>query len=105
MKRLTTTAFVLAAALLAATSFAAFSAHAQAGLPQTEGEVRKIDKAAGKITLKHAEIKNLDMPAMSMAYAVKDPALLQKVKPGDKVNFTADKINGAFTVVSIEPRK
>jgi Cu(I)/Ag(I) efflux system periplasmic protein CusF len=105
MKRFTTTAFVLTAALLAATTFAAFSAHAQAGLPQTEGEVRKIDAAAGKITLKHAEIKNLDMPAMSMAYAVKDPALLQKVKPGDKVNFTADKINGAFTVVSIEPRK
>jgi Cu(I)/Ag(I) efflux system periplasmic protein CusF len=105
MKRISTTAFVLSTALLALTTFAAFSAHAQAGLPQTEAEVRKIDKAAGKITLKHAEIKNLDMPAMSMAYAVKDPALLQKVKPGDKVNFTADKINGAFTVVSIEPRK
>jgi Cu(I)/Ag(I) efflux system periplasmic protein CusF len=105
MKRLTNIAIVLTSALLASTTFAAFSAHAQAGLPQTEGEVRKIDAAAGKITLKHAEIKNLDMPAMSMAYAVKDPALLQKVKPGDKVNFTADKINGAFTVVSIEPRK
>lgn len=105
MKRMTTTAFALSTALLAATTFAAFSAYAQAGLPQTEGEVRKIDTAAGKITLKHAEIKNLAMPAMSMAYAVKDPALLQKVKAGDKVNFTADKINGAFTVVSIEPRK
>jgi Cu(I)/Ag(I) efflux system periplasmic protein CusF len=105
MKRISTTAFVLSTALLASTSFATFSAYAQAALPQTEGEVRKIDKAAGKITLKHAEIKNLDMPAMSMAYPVKDPALLQKVKPGDKVNFTADKINGALTVVSIEPRK
>jgi Cu(I)/Ag(I) efflux system periplasmic protein CusF len=105
MKRISTTAFVLTTALLASTTFAAFSAHAQAGLPQTEGEVRKIDAAAGKITLKHAEIKNLDMPAMSMAYAVKDPVLLQKVKAGDKVNFTVDKINGAFTVVSIEPRK
>jgi Cu(I)/Ag(I) efflux system periplasmic protein CusF len=105
MKRIKTTAFVLTTALLASATFAAFSAHAQAGLPQTEGEVRKVDTAAGKITLKHAEIKNLDMPAMSMAYAVKDAALLKKVKPGDKVNFTADKINGAFTVVSIEPRK
>jgi Cu(I)/Ag(I) efflux system periplasmic protein CusF len=105
MKRFTTTAFLLTTALLASTGFAALSAHAQAGLPQTEGEVRKIDTAAGKITLKHAEIKNLDMPAMSMAYAVKDPALLQKVKPGDKVNFTMDKIKGAFTLVSIEPRK
>jgi Cu/Ag efflux protein CusF len=105
MKRFTTSAIVLSTALLASTSFATFSAYAQAALPQTEGEVRKIDTAAGKITLKHAEIKNLDMPAMSMAYPVKDPALLKKVKPGDKVNFTADKINGALTVVSIEPRK
>jgi Cu(I)/Ag(I) efflux system periplasmic protein CusF len=105
MKRIKTTAFVLTTALLASATFAAFSAHAQTGLPQTEGEVRKVDTAAGKITLKHAEIKNLDMPAMSMAYVVKDAALLKKVKPGDKVNFTADKINGAFTVVSIEPRK
>ena len=105
MKRLTKTAFVLGTALLASTTFAAFSAYAQAALPQTQGEVRKIDQAAGKITLKHAEIKNVDMPAMSMAYAVKDPAMLQKVKAGDKVNFTMDKINGAFTVVSIEPRK
>jgi Cu/Ag efflux protein CusF len=105
MKRFTTSAIVLSTALLASTSFATLSAYAQAALPQTEGEVRKIDTAAGKITLKHAEIKNLDMPAMSMAYAVKDPAMLQKVKAGDKVNFTVDKINGAFTVVSIEPRK
>ena len=105
MKRLTKTAFVLGTALLASTTLATFSAYAQAALPQTQGEVRKIDQAAGKITLKHAEIKNVDMPAMSMAYAVKDPALLQKVKAGDKVNFTMDKINGAFTVVSIEPRK
>jgi Cu(I)/Ag(I) efflux system periplasmic protein CusF len=105
MKRISTSAFVLSTALLASTAFAVFPVHAQAGLPQTDGEVRKIDTAAGKITLKHAEIKHLDMPAMSMAYAVKDPALLQKVKPGEKVNFTVDKINGTFTVVSIEPRK
>jgi Cu(I)/Ag(I) efflux system periplasmic protein CusF len=107
MRRIPSFAIVLSTALLvlASTTFAAIPAYAQATLPQTEGEVRKIDAAAGKITLKHAEIKNLDMPAMSMAYAVKDPALLQKVKPGDKVNFTLDKIDGAFTVVSIERRK
>lgn len=78
---------------------------AQAALPQTEGEVRKVDKEAGKITLKHGEIKNLDMPGMTMVFQVKDPAMLEAVKAGDQVSFTVDKINGAYTVLSIEPRK
>ncbi len=95
MKRFTT----LIATLLTSAAFA------QAALPLTEGEVRKVNKEDGKITLKHGEIKNLDMPPMSMVFQVKDPALLDKVKAGDKVNFTADKINGAFTVLSIEPKK
>ena len=81
------------------------AALAQTTLPQTEAEVRKVDKDAGKVTLKHGEIKNLDMPGMTMVFQVKDRALLEKVKAGDKVNFTVDKINGAFTVLSIEPRK
>ena len=75
---------------------------AQAALPLSEAEVRKVDLDARKITLKHGEIKNLDMPAMSMVYQVKDPSLLAKVKAGDKIRFTADKINGAYTVLSIE---
>ncbi len=93
----------LAAALLATltTSFAL----AQATLPPTEGEVRKVDKEAGKVTLKHGEIKNLEMPGMTMVFQVKDPALLEKVKTGDQVSFTADKVNGAYTVLTIEPRK
>ncbi len=78
---------------------------AQAALPTTEAEVRKIDLDAKKITLKHGEIKNLEMPPMSMVFQVKDPAMLEKIKAGDKVLFTADKINGAFTVMSIEPMK
>ena len=78
---------------------------AQAALPPTEGEVRKVDKEAGKITLKHGEIKNLDMPGMTMVFQVKDPAILEAVKAGDQVSFTVDKINGAYTVLSIEPRK
>lgn len=78
---------------------------AQAALPPTEGEVRKVDKEAGKITLKHGEIKNLDMPGMTMVFQVKDPAMLEAVKAGDQVSFTVDKINGAYTVLSIEPRK
>jgi Cu(I)/Ag(I) efflux system protein CusF len=81
------------------------AAFAQAALPLTDAEVRKVDKEAGKITLKHGEIKNLDMPAMSMVFQVKDKALLDKLKAGDKVSFTADKINGAYTVMSIEPAK
>ncbi len=73
-------------------------------LPTVDGEVRKVDKATGKISLRHGEIKNLDMPAMSMVFQVKDPALLDKVKAGDKVRFTADQINGDYTVMSIEVR-
>ncbi|MDP3757092.1 copper-binding protein [Polaromonas sp.] len=79
------------------------AAFAQAALPVSEAEVRKVDKDAGKITLKHGEIKNLDMPPMSMVFQVKDKALLDKVQAGDKISFTADKVNGAYTVMSIEP--
>ena len=78
-----------------------FGAMAQA-LPLAEGEVRRVDKAGGKISLKHGEIKNLDMPPMSMVFEVRDPALLNKVKAGDKIVFTADQINGAYTVMSID---
>jgi Cu(I)/Ag(I) efflux system periplasmic protein CusF len=71
----------------------------------TEGEVRKVDKAAGKITLRHGEIKNLDMPPMTMVFGVSAPALLEKVKPGDKVRFRATGQDGKYTVVEIEPAK
>ena len=71
-------------------------------LPLAEGEVRRVDKAGGKISLKHGEIKNLDMPPMSMVFEVRDPALLNKVKAGDKIVFTADQINGVYTVMSID---
>ena len=74
-------------------------------LPAAEGEVRKVDKGAGKISIRHGEIKNLDMPPMSMVFQVKDRALLDKVKAGDKVRFTADQINGDYTLMSIEVRK
>jgi Cu/Ag efflux protein CusF len=71
----------------------------------TEAEVRQIDKAAGKITLKHGEIRNLEMPAMTMAFAVKDPAMLEQVKVGDKVKFAAEKVGRAYTVTVIQPVK
>ena len=93
------------AALLASSLFSTFSAFAQAPLPQTEAEVRKVDKTAGMITLKHGEIKNLNMGPMTMVFKAKDPALLNKVKAGDKVRFTAAQVNGALTVLSIKPSK
>ena len=71
-------------------------------LPTVAAEVRKVDLENKKITLKHGEIKNLDMPGMTMVFQVKDPAMLDKLKMGDKVAFTADKVEGAFIVMSIE---
>jgi Cu(I)/Ag(I) efflux system periplasmic protein CusF len=71
----------------------------------TEGEVRKVDKDTGKLTLKHAEIKNLDMPAMTMVFVVKDRAVLARLQPGDKVKFKAIKDDGKFTVTDIEMAK
>jgi Cu(I)/Ag(I) efflux system periplasmic protein CusF len=71
-------------------------------LAQTiDGEIRKIDKAYQKITLAHGEIKSLELPAMSMTYRVKDPALLEVAQVGDKVKFSAEKINGQLTVTSL----
>lgn len=70
-----------------------------------DGEVRKVDMDARKITLKHGQIANLDMPPMTMVFTVKDPAMLQKVKQGDKVRFSADKINGVYTVTEIQTAK
>ena len=67
-----------------------------------DGEVRKVDKDAGKLTLKHGEIRNLDMPGMTMVFQVRDPALLDKVKVGDKVKFRAEKAAGVYVVTAIE---
>lgn len=85
---------------LATLSLAVF---AQAPLPVVDAEVRKIDTEQQKITLRHGEIANLDMAPMTMVFQVKEPALLQKLKPGDKVRFTADKVDGALTVMTLDP--
>lgn len=69
------------------------------------GEVKKINEAAGKITLKHEPIKNLDMESMTMVFRIKDPAMLKKVKVGDKVVFEAERVNGALTVTNIKKRQ
>ena len=67
-----------------------------------EGEIRKVDKDAGKVTIKHGPIPSMDMPSMTMVYRVKDPAMLRRVKAGDKVKFATEKLGGAYTVTKIE---
>ena len=71
--------------------------------PMADGEVRKIDKAQAKITLRHGPIVNLDMPGMTMVFKVADPKMLDTLNEGDKVKFSADKVNGAITVTAIQP--
>lgn len=68
----------------------------------TDGEVRKVDLEGGKLTLKHADIKSLDMPAMTMVFVVKDKAMLDKVKAGDKIKFKAINDGGKFTVTEVQ---
>lgn len=66
------------------------------------GEVRKVDREAGKLTIKHGPLANLNMPPMSMAFRVKDPAWLDQVKVGDTIRFVAERIEGAFVVTRLE---
>lgn len=87
--------------LATAALFAALPAYAQS----TDAEVMKIDKPQLKITLKHGEIKNLDMPPMTMVFRAQDAAMLDAVKVGDKVKFDADKVGGQYTVVRLVPVK
>ena len=71
-------------------------------LPTVSGTVEKVDTAQGKITIDHGPIKNLDMEAMTMVFRAQDPNLLKGLKAGDKVQFTADRVNGQISVTSIK---
>ncbi|MBI2960982.1 MAG: copper-binding protein [Betaproteobacteria bacterium] len=71
----------------------------------SDGEVRKVDKEAKKITIKHGALKNLDMPAMTMVFQVQDAAMLEQVRPGDKVKFEAQRRGGALVVTAIQPAR
>lgn len=73
---------------------------AVAGL--TSAEVRKVDSAQGKVTLKHEAIANLDMPPMTMVFRADKPELLKDLKTGDKVRFRAESVAGAMVVTHIE---
>jgi Cu(I)/Ag(I) efflux system protein CusF len=103
---------VLAMALMSPLTTAADDAHhkgsanvAQAAVALSEGEVRKIDKEAKKLTIRHGPLANLDMPPMTMVFQVTDPAMLERVKVGDKIRFQADKVGGAYTVTRMEAAK
>lgn len=100
MKPISISAAAAAAAMLALST----PALAQ-GAPLVTGTVEKIDAAQGKLTLNHGKIPNLDMDAMTMVFRAQDPAMLAAVKPGDKVQFTAERVNGQITVTRIQKAK
>jgi len=88
-----------------ATATAASSAAPAAAMVMTEGEVRKLDLETGKVTLKHGEIKNLDMPPMTMVFTATDKAMLTPLKVGDKVRFHVEQQSGKYMVTAIHSSK
>ena len=98
---------ISAFAVVALLAAAATSAPVQAGGHQAlvEGEVTKLDASAGKITIRHGPIRKFDMDGMTMVFRANDPSMLKAVKPGDKIKFDVDKINGQLTVTTIEKGK
>jgi Cu(I)/Ag(I) efflux system periplasmic protein CusF len=80
-------------------------ASAPKAVPMADGEIRRINKAAGTMTLRHGPIPNLNMPAMTMDYKVANPKFLDAFRPGDKVRFTADRIGDDYTVTRLEAAK
>jgi Cu(I)/Ag(I) efflux system periplasmic protein CusF len=109
MKHLTTALLIVLALGLpvahAANDAASPTGAATASAPMPNGEIRKVDKASGKVTIKHGPLQNLDMPGMVMVFRVKDAAWLEQMKAGDKIRFVADRVNGLLTVVQYEPAK
>ncbi|MFC7299654.1 copper-binding protein [Herminiimonas aquatilis] len=108
MKFLTKT--ILAVFLAGSATIASHAAYASASNPMqitdaakpaatlSDGEVRRINKEGGKVTIKHGPLDNLDMPGMTMIFRVQDPAMLDQIREGDKIKFVADKVDGVFVV-------
>ena len=94
-------------ALTLAVALAALAMTLPPALAQmVDGQVVKVDDAAGKITIKHGPIKKFDMDeGMTMAWRAQDPAMLKQVKAGDKIKFEPDRVNGQFTVIKLEKAK
>ena len=111
MKFLTLTVAQLLAATALATTLPAMAQtaadHSKMGMAATsavaDGEVRKIDKENGKITIRHGEIKHMDMPPMTMMFTAKDKALLDKVQVGQKIQFTVVHEGGKMVVTDMQP--
>lgn len=72
---------------------------------KADGEIRRVDKSAGTVVIQHGPIVNLDMPAMTMPYHVRDRAMLDRLKPGDKIKFEAGNVGGVFTLMSFDKVK
>ena len=109
MHKSTTLFSLLAVLLLALPGAQAQEEHAHhdmaasaAPAAMSTGEVVKVDKEAGKITLRHGPLENLGMPGMTMAFRVAQPGMLEQVKPGDQVRFVADKTAGALTITTLQ---
>ena len=80
-------------------------AAASAEMQMVDGQVKKVDKAAGKVTLSHGPLTNLNMPAMTMVFCVKEAAWLDQMQSGGKIRFVADSIDGTLTIVRYEAAK
>ena len=78
------------------------SALADATTGRGEGEVRRDDAAAGKVTLRHGPLEGLDMPGMTMVFRVEDPSMIDRLKEGDRIRFVTLREGGAFTLKSFE---
>ena len=87
--------------ILLAAAFSSLTALALAQAVPANGEITKVDTAQGKLTMKHGPIKNLDMDSMTMVFRVGDPAMLKTVKPGDRVIFEAERVNGQITITKM----
>jgi Cu/Ag efflux protein CusF len=88
--------FTAAAIIALALATPAFAAE------MTSGMVKKVDEKLMKVTIKHEELKNLDMPSMTMVFAIADPAMLAKLKAGSKIKFVASRVNGRLTVTEVQ---
>ena len=95
---------LLAAALLAL-AVTATPAQAEGEVGRAEGEIRKVDAAQGKVTIRHGPIEGFDMPAMTMVFRTSDPALLDRIKVGERVRFVTVRQGGAMVLQSVEPAK
>ena len=84
---------------------AAGTTSTDSGQAMTSGVVKKVDKGAGKVTIRHGPIEKLGMPQMTMVFRVKDPDMLDRLKEGDEIRFVAEKVDGAYTVIQFEPVK